>query len=447
MYKVRKGIDHVLSRYGGLFLSIGFILVALFYGISRIFCVDFSCINGDYQTYNALRRVLDGQLPYTDFANYLGMGPIVLQVPLLSLHNSFAGSLFVTHFVATLAFMLLVYLVFYLVAGRKLFSGVVALLLPKLISSQILRWLIPLYGEYTENVLGMLNKPNNSERIVRMVLPVLYSLFVLGAIAWQRRKKSSATLRDLVRDPKRCAALGFIVGLGLTWSNDFSFACIGSATLVLLILAIADRVEKRKKSWNRFLGYLPGLLLGMFGSMWLASGGHPLSYLAFTKGVASWQFWYYGLGSLEKIYSLTQLLANKNFVFNLCVYLTAMAICLIRLCQGKAHDRLIVLVFLYTSVFAAQFGYILGSGGNQFTEGTAGLCILLFWALVLKGVLFFFRKGSAETWLRGGAVLVSCVFLGMMSFQNINALQNYRAQDFPSHTEGYLPALEGVRCV
>ena len=43
-------------------------------GAERIWLSDFLAINGDFQNYNVLRRFLDGQVPYRDFTNYLGMG-------------------------------------------------------------------------------------------------------------------------------------------------------------------------------------------------------------------------------------------------------------------------------------------------------------------------------------------------------------------------------------
>ena len=33
---------------------------------------DFIAINGDFQNYNPVRRLLDKQIPYKDFSDYLG---------------------------------------------------------------------------------------------------------------------------------------------------------------------------------------------------------------------------------------------------------------------------------------------------------------------------------------------------------------------------------------
>ena len=207
IYQKREYLRHIVRQKGWLWLAGGMILVALFFSLQRIFNVNFVCTNGDYQNYNALRRVLAGQIPYRDFANYLGMGAILLQAPLLLLHNSFAASLFVSHFVAAICFMLLVYLIFYLVTGHKLFSGAAALLLPKLVEAKLFT-LIPAFGIYTDYHLGLLAKPNNSMRIVRLFLPVLYCLIALGVLRWRQKRGRPAGLRALVRTPKNCAVLG-----------------------------------------------------------------------------------------------------------------------------------------------------------------------------------------------------------------------------------------------
>lgn len=133
--KRKKAFLSLFSRFGWLFFFLCIIAVSLFYGAARCGSVDFVCTNGDYQNYNALRRFLAGQHPYADFANYLGMGPLLLCAPLTALHNNFSGSLFATNFVACACFILFVFLIFYLVTGHKLLSAAAGLLAPKILSS------------------------------------------------------------------------------------------------------------------------------------------------------------------------------------------------------------------------------------------------------------------------------------------------------------------------
>jgi hypothetical protein len=62
-------------------------IMALSMGLERNAILDYNPINGDWQSYNPIRRVLDGQIPFVDFMPYLGLGVISLNIiPLVSRH-------------------------------------------------------------------------------------------------------------------------------------------------------------------------------------------------------------------------------------------------------------------------------------------------------------------------------------------------------------------------
>lgn len=427
-------------------------------GIKRIHDVDFVCTNGDYQNYNALRRVLAGQTPYVDFSNYLGMGILWLCTPLVALCNNLAGSMFVTNAVCIILFAIFVTLVFYLIGHRAdvaMFGGIV---FAKLLDTGVFS-LLPAYGYYTSFYLGLLEKPKNSFRMARMFLCVLFCGAAILLLQWAKRKEPDATLRKLLRRPRCVAAVAFVVGLGVTWSNDFGFACIGSSTLVLLILAIADAAQGERRNFRRFLFWFPALLAGMFCSAMLATGGHPGSYLSFTADVGSWQFWYYGVRGGDKYHSLLlEMLSDKAVRRSLIhwgIYVISMLFCLWKLCRKQENDRMILFVFLFTSVLAGQMVYIVGSGGDNFTEGVYGLVTVAFWAVVLRGVqacLQVVAKRSADKRQKRSflprlanaapAAAMACVAL-LLCAVAIREYKVYAQADYPSQ-ENYIPQLGGV---
>lgn len=430
------------------------LVVSAYYGIERIFDVDFICTNGDYQNYNVLRRFLAGQTPYFDFANYLGMGLLMLCAPALALHNSFAGSLFVTNTVAALLFILLVALVFYLVTGNRAVSVLAGLFFPKLLSSKLIS-VLPGVGYYTDYYLGLVAKPMNSFRIGRLALAVLLTGMALLACrhVYRRRtldRKDALTLRGLLATPSFAALTGFVVGLGLTWSNDLGFACIGSATLVLLILAVADGVQQKqwKSAFARFLWYLPMLMLGALCSILLASRGHIDSWFSFTSGVGSWQFHYYGASAEQKFMTIKELLQHDEFScfrIHVAIYLVCMGYCLYRLCNKKENDRTILLVFLFTSFLVAQVAYIVcgGSDGDSFGEGTYSLVILLFWALLVKFGLWVLQRFKVMRGINRGALALTAVYLGYMGLSDVRLTRQYNAMEFATRPD-YIAQLEGV---
>lgn len=430
------------------------LVVSAYYGIERIFDVDFICTNGDYQNYNVLRRFLAGQTPYFDFANYLGMGLLVLCAPALALHNSFAGSLFVTNTVAALLFILLVALVFYLVTGNRTVSVLVGLAFPKLLSSKFLLAL-PGVGYYTDYYLGLVAKPMNSFRIGRLALAVLLTgaallvcRYVYRRRTLDRKDASVPTLRSLLATPSFAALTGFVVGLGLTWSNDFGFACIGSATVVLLILAVADGVQQKqwKSLFVRFLWYLPMLMLGALCSILLASCGHIDSWFSFTSGVGSWQFHYYGQTSEEKLLVLGSLWSSPSFArfrIHVIVYIGCMGYSLYQLCRQRENDRLILFVFLFTTVFAAHVAYIVACGTDGFGEGTYSLVILLFWALLVKFGLWALQRFKVMRGINRGALALIAVYLGYVGLSDVRLIRQYNAMEFATRPD-YVAQLGGV---
>ena len=56
-------------------LVVGLILV---HAIRSAYTVDFSAINGTFQNFNVVRRLLSGEIPYRDFTCYLGFGHLFI---------------------------------------------------------------------------------------------------------------------------------------------------------------------------------------------------------------------------------------------------------------------------------------------------------------------------------------------------------------------------------
>lgn len=50
------------------------ILICLLHSLEAAHYVNFYPMNGTFQNYNPVRRLLSGQIPYKDFNTYLGLG-------------------------------------------------------------------------------------------------------------------------------------------------------------------------------------------------------------------------------------------------------------------------------------------------------------------------------------------------------------------------------------
>jgi hypothetical protein len=74
-----KGLKNLIVANRGFLLSIllCFFLI-LFHSLGAGHFVNFYPINGTFQNFNPVRRLLGGQIPYRDFQDYLGMGHLYI---------------------------------------------------------------------------------------------------------------------------------------------------------------------------------------------------------------------------------------------------------------------------------------------------------------------------------------------------------------------------------
>lgn len=451
MEKVRQ----MAVKYNWLFkliFVVGFIaavfVVGAYSGIERIFNSNFVCTNGDYQSYNILRRYLNGQVPYRDFANYLGMGIVALCGPLLSTHNSFTASLFVTNMMASVCFILFVAMIFYLITGNKMVSAFAGLVMPKILTSD---WLLNMFTEKGAQIDGYLTAiayPGNSFRAGRMFLVVILCRVALVAIDFLKDKYPEGVLRAAAGTAIGAAAIGLITGLGMTWSNDFGFCCIGSVTLIMIILTIADFFAKKDSAllWKRFIYFLPALATGMLISVAIASKGNISSWFEFTAGVSQWQYTYYGRMKNEKILTLAQFVSSpqtQRTLVNLGIFFMSMIICLICLCTNKAGDRMILFVFSFVCIVAAQLFYIIGSGSDGFTECTNSFIALMFMALPVAAAVKMIKAVKLQPVLNMAMIAVIVIFVRNSSKGNEILYNRYLQEDMKNNPY-YVAEMEGI---
>ena len=434
-----------------LFLFLAMCVVAYFYGIERIFDVDFNVSNGDFQSYNVFRRVLVGQAPYVDFANYLGMGAIWVNLPIIALFNNFKASLFATNFTVALLFMAAVYISFYLLTQKRLLAASFALIMPKLISAKIF-FLIPYFGYYVNDfILYFLASPGNSLRMVRIFLPfLLVTLAYLLTKGYSRLKKLETpfVISEHLLNTKLIIIFFAIVGFFIVWSNDFGFACLGSAVITYFILLLYS-LPKAKKIFAiaKMLSLsVAASLAGAFLSVFLITKGQPLSFLKFTVGVSDYQYWYFGTRSVDKLHSFIELFSEKPFVIFTVLFFVAMAYCLAILLKGKATNRTISFVFCYLSIYLATCIYIYGSGGYHFREALEGFTMIFYTAFFVNiAVGFLCKYKHAERLLNPILLSIVIVYVGYVGYLDGKSTLAYSSQEVNiSNDSNYVESLNGT---
>ena len=262
------------------------------FAAQRIVCCDYVSINGDFQSYNVFRRILDGQTPYVNFSNYIGMAPVFVNLPFVALENTFANSLFVTNFTSNVVFCLSVFVLFKLVTGHTGVSCLVSALIPKLVETQILlRFLgTDLGTRFTDLFRGMYT-PSNSMRGVRSFLPFLLVIVaVLFKYAYTSIKKNGFEYIKSLNKMQCVALIGAVQGLLLVWSNDFGIACLAAFFVMYLFVQIFYYKDNIVVFVRNITVWLVSALAGMFVSATAVTKGNPSAWFNSVKETAEYQF-------------------------------------------------------------------------------------------------------------------------------------------------------------
>ncbi len=438
MNKIKKIICSPRLPFA-LFL-ICILLAAAAYAWQRIYTSDFKPINGDFQNYNAFRRVLGGQIPYQDFANYLGVGILVTNVPFLAFFNNFTASLLITNVTTYLIFCASVALLSYLVSRNKTVSLFFGAALPVAYFHILNR--VPSLLQSFDFI--NLCKPGNSMRMHRAFLPFLlafFFLFVLRSI-----KKSDKSILMLITGRKTVSIFGLVIGACIVWSNDYGFACVASSFFILSLLLAKNSKAVGKTAFFSMLLFLAGTMAGFLFSLLVVTRGHILSYFTFTKGVSDDQFWYYGDTKLLK---LSDIWANSDYRLSFILFAILTIEFLVRLAIDKHDNNSILAFFILFTSFLASLIYIYGSGGFAFEA--LRLCIfVILLANLMKLLEFLLRATRFRIVTQGVFTLFLCVLLLYSSYTGYDTMKNYRRNTQPSTSyvaglRGYTHYAEGLK--
>lgn len=113
-----KNVKRYLNINNIIFAGLVCILLLATYlhAHNAIYTIDFSPVNGTFQNYNVVRRLLDGQIPFRDFNVYLGVGHLYLgSLITLIFGGNYAGSVMAFGFIT-----LIVPVLFMIILGKSI---------------------------------------------------------------------------------------------------------------------------------------------------------------------------------------------------------------------------------------------------------------------------------------------------------------------------------------
>ena len=422
-------------RWGLWILILVFIGVAA--GAGRIWLSDFTAVNGDFQTYNVLRRFLDGQVPYRDFTNYLGMGVLWLNAPFLLLHNTFTASLFLTNAVTAVLCSVTVWLVLWLMTRRQTLAMAVGALTPFLY-----RWTL------TQESFSLF-VPGVSMRMVRGFLPVLLA----GLLLLVARKSGWDSL-DWFHRRSSMTLCGAALGLLAVWSNDFGYAALGAGMCILLVLTLFRNGKRRPlEKLADYLSFLGSAAAGYLLMVTVITAGSPGSFFSQSAGVAGDQFWYYGM-SVNKLFTLKDLLVGSpEGTGQLLISGVALTVFVVLFVLGRLTLRGVAVLFLELTGLFAQLIYVYGSG-SHLVDFMRLLHALLLIGLGLRALLFLGERlpeGWLPRWLpaaaSGAVMAVLLLGAGWRAAEEVLPLTGPREGTYVAELDGWFTEGEGLRSV
>jgi hypothetical protein len=364
-----------------LLFGLGLAALSFSLAIAHFYQVDFYPINGDFQTFNAVRRLASDGLALRDYPLYLGLGPVSLLYPFYRLLGAdFAASVYASHALHLLVFALMLLVLARLArlpvwaAGLVALAGLVLcqplfLFLPTLPWPELPGWL---------RAVLKLGEPGNSTLGLRALLPFISAALLVLVFC-------SPLNGEARRLPWAAALTGLIAGLQPFWSNDYGLAGFLALLVVTPVMGLPALKGRYRANLAAFAGAVPlGFLLG--GLVFLQ--GRFGDWFGQLAAVSGEQFWYFGTDPAAKVLRLADLPAPWLSLATLALaglLFLARHLPLLRAeGDGEAHDFL--LVYIAATCLAAGQASSIGGQIEAHYFLPLRLC-LPFLALALLGRL------------------------------------------------------------
>jgi hypothetical protein len=356
-----------LERIALIFALCSVVVLGFLYCYRYKLIVNFYPLNGSFQTFNPINRLLHGETPGADFNPYLGIGVTYLTGFLTALFGgNFSASQFVINLLHLICHWFNLFVLAYLCnlsVKRSLLmtSSIMTLILcflitcalayPIIFQSALIYIELPFIANSNlEYALRELTMPSGSNLGLRSSLPFLVSFVLLLVLPILKQRKRWIPV-----------FLGAIVGILPLWSNDY-----GVPTCSLLILLSIIYIFKCYSSfkWQGIIllslaSVLSFLLIGS-----IATHGHITQWIQENFiDVLGDQLWYFNTAKY-KAYALQDIFSNY--------YLYLYSAILIAFCYHSVtvkpfNLKFLLLVFIgLTTLGAGMLSTVGGGSGKPF---------------------------------------------------------------------------------
>ena len=379
------------------------VLLCLVHSLSAGHYADFIPINGTFQNYNPIRRLFDGQVPYRDFHDYLGLGHLYSGSIFTALFGgSYRSSLMAFSFLTFGAFALISYMVSSAVFRKKEISAAFTNLVLAVVLIQPLVLENAIAG--TSDILDALAYTlgaGNSARLVRgAILPVVIFLLWFAHLTYTKiagRQRRLSAYREIIV----CVGTGFIAGFGFTWSNDYGISC----WVCLFIMTFWVSLCRNKNLVEALLHAgmeLAASFAGIFITVEVFTVGHFSEWFSATFGTGGYQSWYYNSAKSYYFY-------DADFSYIMLIQAGLSIVYLIKLFRAHGSKEKLykdgTLAYANMVCFCAVNEYKLLSGGDSREVALLVLFLTILYEFV--NLLLKYRREEPDSrWMITISVVV-----------------------------------------
>ncbi len=378
------------------------LLLAFVHAKTSVHDADFGPLNGTFQDFNPIRRLLSGQIPYKDFSDYLGLGHLYLG----SLTTLLFGG---TFFASKTAFVFLAFLSLSLISAvlgtaifRSASKGCSASVI--LLSLLLIR---PLFfqnnfamTEEIRNAFEYALKNGNSARMVRAFVLPLVCLGLIAGYEIIKRRPGDRKMMSLF------ILASFFSGFAFPWGNDYGIS-VWLCLVIMLIVVTLSRIRS-----------VPKTLLLTPAAVCLSLLGAVLAAAVFTLGnLPAWMHTTFGIGGFQGWYPNT---VKHFYIFDIdltwCSALQAiLCICYImRLFKERGTGNAVIRYGLpclaNMTGFCAMNEYYMISGDSAREVGLIIMTLTVAYEISAR-ILAYFPEAKVMRSLLFTAGICACVWI------------------------------------
>ncbi len=322
---------------------------------------NFIPINGTFQNFNPVRRLLSGQVPYKDFQDYLGMGHLYVGSIVTTLYGGdYQGSLQAFSFLTFGSLAILSLMVSMAVVRRKEVAGAVTdiFLIIFLVEPLFYKNAISGINEILSALEYALGTGNSARFIRGMILPIACFFLYIGYIIY---KRCFFTRLFKYKELFLYVGIGIVAGFSFAWSNDYGVSCWLCLLIMSFWLAVC-RERNFQKAIRSLLIATGSSLISLFITVEVVTLGHFRQWFSSVFGSGGYQSWYYNSSKSYYLYDV-------DFSYIMLIQAGLAVVYLIKLFKAKgsmaACRRYGILALTNMVCFCAVNEYKILSGGSS----------------------------------------------------------------------------------